>query len=110
MDYLERFGNRLFMTHLNDNFGVRNPGGIPSGMDDLHFLPCDGKIPWQQWLQKLAKANRQNILNFELKLRSHSQDPADQPYGKLPLEEFIALAAQRAHKIAGLYEELISDE
>ena len=109
-DFLEAYGKRLIMTHLNDNWGLRDPGGRPSGNDDLHFLPCDGKIPWQQWLQKLAKANRQNILNFELKLRSHSQDPADQPYGKLPLEEFIALAAQRAHKIAGLYEELISDE
>ena len=107
-DFLEAYGQRLIMTHLNDNWGLRDPQGRPSGNDDLHFLPYDGKIHWQQWMERLAKAKKQDILNFELKIRSHSQNPADQPYAKLPLEEFIHLAGQRAGQIAGLYEKILS--
>lgn len=106
-DFLEAYGHRLLMTHLNDNWGLRNPDGKPSGNDDLHFLPYDGKIDWPDCLRKLAKAEKQDILNFELKLRSHSKDPADQPYLLLSLEEFIQRAGQRARKIAQMYETMI---
>lgn len=107
MDYLERFGNRLFMTHLNDNFGVRDPGGIPSGMDDLHFLPYDGNMDWAAELGRLKDAVPQKILNFEIKIVSKSQDPADLIYANLSFEEFVEKAGQRAQKIAALYAQLM---
>lgn len=106
-DFLEAYGQRLIMTHLNDNWGLRDPGGRPSGVDDLHFLPYDGTIDWKKGLEKLAGAAKQEILNFELKIRSHSQDPADQPYTQLSLEKFIALAGERAQKIAKEYARLL---
>lgn len=108
-DFLERFGPRLIMTHLNDNWGTRDPSGCPSGLDDLHFLPYDGSIPWEDTLRKLAKAPRQEILNFELKLRSHSQDPKDQPYTRLPLEDYLQEAGRRARRIARLYEKMMDN-
>ena len=43
-DFLEAYGDRLIMTHLKDNLGLRDPGGVPTGNDDLHFLPYDGNI------------------------------------------------------------------
>ena len=43
-DFLSRFGDRLVMTHLNDNLGVTDPSGRLQGTDDLHLLPGDGII------------------------------------------------------------------
>lgn len=107
MDFLERFGDRLIITHLNDNFGVRDPGGIPNGKDDLHFLPFDGNLDWDYLLRRLKAAPTQEILNFEIKIRSHSKDENDMPYLHLPLEEFAQIAANRAFQIAEKYHALM---
>ena len=106
LDFLEAFGSRLMMTHINDNLGLRDPGGVPTGDDDLHFLPYDGNIPWERELHRLKNAPKQQILNFELKKRSTSVVPADLIYEALSLEKYIQLAGERARKIAGIYEEI----
>ena len=103
-DFLKAYGDRLVMTHLNDNFGLRDPNGIPSGLDDLHFLPYDGKIDWASTINRLKDAPKQEILNLEIKLRSHSTAPQDLPYVDLPIKTFIAMAGKRAKQIAELYE------
>jgi len=102
-DFMEAYGHRLIMTHLNDNLGLRDPGGVPSGKDDLHFLPGDGDLDWDHVLRRLKNAPQQAILNFEIKLRSHSQDPGDQPYLQLSLEQFIREAGKRALQLAQQY-------
>ena len=102
-DFLEAYGDRLIMTHLNDNLGLRTPDGLPSGEDDLHFLPYDGKIDWEAAISRLKKAKRQAVLNFELKVRSASTDPADLIYDNLSLEDYLRLAGRRAKQIAALY-------
>lgn len=104
-DFLEAFGHRLIMTHLNDNFGLRDPGGVPSGNDDLHFLPFDGTIDWDHAIGRLKSMPKQAILNFEIKIRSHSTAPVDLPYVNLSLEQFLETAAMRARQIAELYSE-----
>ena len=103
-DFLASYGHRLMMTHLNDNLGLRDPDGIPSGIDDLHYLPYDGNVDWKKVIHKLKKAKPQHTLNFELKLRSFSTDPEDLIYAQMPLEKFIPLAADRAQRIAQCYE------
>lgn len=103
LDFLEAFGDRLIMTHLNDNLGLRDPSGIPSGVDDLHFLPFDGNIHWDSALRRLKSVPVQNTLNFELKLRSHSTDPGDLRYVGLSLEQYLSVAGSRALEIAKLY-------
>lgn len=105
-DFLDRFGRRLMMTHLNDNWGLRNPAGIPSGNDDLHFLPFDGNLQWDLAISRLKNAPKQKILNFEIKTRSHSADPKDLIYTQLSPEEFFQKAGQRARRIAQMYEEI----
>lgn len=106
-DFLAHFANRLIMTHINDNLGLRDPAGIPSGNDDLHFLPFDGNIPWEQVLPKLKNAPRQAILNFECKHHPRSKAPADQLYAQLSPEAFVQTAANRARRIAALYEKIM---
>lgn len=108
-DFLEAFGDRLIMTHLNDNLGLRDPAGVPTGNDDLHFLPYDGNIHWENALDRLKNLPKQNILNFELKKRSTSTAPADLIYEELSTEAYFHLAGQRARQIADLYEQITTD-
>ncbi len=102
-DLLRRFGNQLIMTHLHDNFGVRDPAGMPNGKDDLHFIPYDGSNDWDHVSTRLRSAAPQSILNFELKTRTKSKDEVDLPYLHLSLEQFIERAAERAQLIAHQY-------
>ena len=95
-DFLSRFGDRLIMTHLNDNLGVTDPTGTLQGTDDLHLLPGDGVLDWQTIVQRLRTAKAQEILNFELKIRPKGDRCRLDLYSKLPLEQYIRLAYQRA--------------
>ncbi len=97
MDFLAEFGDRLIMTHLNDNFGVR--GDAYTSKDDLHLLPFDGNSDWTLQLARLHSARRQDTLNFELKTMSHGIAT----YPGWTLAQFIAEAGHRAQKIAETY-------
>ncbi|MBQ3054788.1 MAG: TIM barrel protein [Oscillospiraceae bacterium] len=108
LDFLNAFGQRLIMTHLNDNLGFRNPNGTPTGDDDLHFLPYDGTIRWEHALGRLKHLPKQAILNFELKKRSTSNAPEDLRYEALSAKEYFRLAGQRARRIADLYEQIMT--
>lgn len=108
LDFLERFGDRLIMTHLHDNLGTRDPGGVPTTLDDLHLLPGDGNIHWERAIGRLKHAPRQEILNFELKKLCKSTNPADRIYAELSTQDYFHLAAQRARKIADLYEQIMT--
>ena len=104
LDFLKEFGDRLIMTHLNDNRGCRTPDGTARAADDLHFLPYDGTVDWEKNLRRLQSAPRQAILNFEIKLRTKSEDPEDLPYTRLTLEEFVHRCARHARKLAEQYD------
>ena len=105
LDFLKSFGERLIMTHINDNLGLRDKNGVPTGEDDLHFLPYDGNICWENTINRLKAAPKQDILNFEIKKRSSSNAEEDLIYQKLTDQEFFKTAGERAKKIAKLYEE-----
>lgn len=98
LDFLEEFGNRLMMTHLNDNFGV--PGSTFSSKDDLHLLPMDGNTDWIAQLRRLKTCRIQQILNFEVKMLSHGIST----YPDWSLAQFFREAASRAQKIAEMYD------
>ena len=107
LDFLEAFGQRLIMTHLNDNFGLRASTGVPNANDDLHFLPYDGNIHWEDAISRLKTLPKQKIINFEFKKRSHSSEPEDLIYESLSLEAFFHLAGQRAQQIAAIYNQIM---
>lgn len=107
LDFLETFGDRLIMTHIHDNFGTRDLGGVPTTLDDLHLLPYDGNICWESAIGRLKNLPKQEILNFELKKLCKSPAPGDRIYAELSTEEYFRLAAQRARRIAHLYEKVM---
>lgn len=99
LDFLKEFGHRLLITHLNDNLGSGDPSIPLSSAVDKHYLPFDGVRDWEACMQRLKAARKQEILNFELKMKP------DDRYAHLTLEEFIAEAGLRAKKIGKLYAE-----
>lgn len=103
MDFLHMYGDRLVMTHLNDNLGVTDPGGRLQGTDDLHLLPLHGKLDWDAAFTRLKNANKQEILNFELKIRPKGDRCMLDLYSQMPLEEYIHLAYRQACLAAKAY-------
>ena len=105
-DFLSRFGDRLVMTHLNDNLGVTDPSGRLQGTDDLHLLPGDGIISWDNTLCRLKNAKPQTILNFELKIRPKGDRCVLDLYSKMPLQNYFREAYRRAMEaVKGYWEE-----
>ena len=109
LNFLDKFGNRLIMTHINDNLGLRDTDGTPSAKDDLHFLPFDGNIDWRNNLNRLKKLPKQRILNFEPKKLSASNAQNDLIYDGLSTEEYIRLAGEKCRKLANIYEQITKE-
>lgn len=102
-DFLSRFGDRLVMTHLNDNLGVTDPAGRLQGTDDLHLLPCDGIVNWKDTVSRLKAAKKQEILNFELKIRPKGDRCKLDLYSKMPLAQYFREAYERAFRATKEY-------
>ena len=102
-DYLAEYGHRLLMTHLNDNLGITDPGGKLQGTDDLHLIPGDGSACWEQISTRLTQARRQEILNFELKIRPKGSRCTHDLYSKLPLEQYLTKAYKAACAVTAPY-------
>ena len=100
---LEPYGERLFCTHLNDNLGIRDFGGKITYIDDLHLLPFDGIHDWHEVAKRLAGCGFDGALTFELNTKSKPQRHENDKYGRIPIEEYVAEAYNRACRFATLY-------
>lgn len=102
-DMLAMFGDRLIMTHLNDNLGISRFDGKTFWTDDLHLLPYDGIADWDYNVQRLKKARPMPILNFELGINSKPNRHENDTYAKMPLLQYFTEAYIRACRIAYRY-------
>ena len=100
MDLLARFGDRLIMTHLNDNLGISRFDGKTYWTDDLHLLPFDGIADWDYNIARLKKAKKQEYINFELNIRSKPNRHENDAYGEMSVERYFTEAYNRACRIA----------
>lgn len=98
-DFLNRYGDRLIMTHLNDNLGLTDPSGRLLSTDDLHLFPGHGIINWENALGQLKSSRKQDILNLELKIRPKGDQCKLDLYSKMPLEEYFREAYQNACRV-----------
>lgn len=103
MPLLSDFGDRLIMTHINDNLGARNFDGTIASRDDLHLLPYDGAADWDRNIRLLRQARKMDILNFEVKPVSWPNQHENDIYAQMPLPMYLAEAYKRAAKIAYRY-------
>lgn len=100
---LADLGDQLIMTHLNDNIGISATDGTITSIDDLHFLPFDGTVDWDEKIRQLQAARRQDILNFEVKQFSKPNQIQNEAYARWTFREYLAETYQRAQKIANMY-------
>lgn len=102
-DLLARFGERLIMTHLNDNLGISSFDGTTFWTDDLHLLPYDGIADWDDTVARLKKSSKQEYLNFELSIRSKPERFDNEIYRQMSLPLYFSEAYKRACKLAYRY-------
>ena len=102
-DLLARWGDRLLMTHINDNLGISRFDGRIYWKDDLHLLPYDGIADWDANVARLQRARRLPILNFELNIHSKSGRHDNDVYAEMSLERYFTEAYKRACRIAYRY-------
>lgn len=103
VDLLRKYGDRLIMTHLNDNLGCRSFSGNTTSNDDLHLLPYDGIADWDYNVERLKKSRPLEILNFELLNVSKPGRHENDIYNQMSLEQYFTQAYMRACKIAYRY-------
>lgn len=102
-DLLAKFGDRLYMTHLNDNLGISRFDGEIYWTDDLHLLPYDGIADWEVYTDRMAASRRMEILNFELKIDSIPDRHESDLYVQMELSQYLAEAYKRACRVACRY-------
>lgn len=99
-DLLGLYGDRLIMTHLNDNLGISRFDGETFWTDDLHLLPYDGIADWGYNIDRLKKSNPLECINFELVKTSKPNRYDNACYEKMTYEEYFAESYKRACRIA----------
>ena len=99
-DLLALYGDKLFVTHINDNLGVKDFNGKTFWHDDLHLLPFDGIADWNYNAKPLAKTGFNDILTFELNNKSKPNRHENDKYFKMPVEEYVSEAYIRACRFA----------
>lgn len=103
---LELYGDRLLITHLNDNLGIRDYSGKITWKDDLHLLPFDGIADWQTnmvLLRDAAGDSFDGVLTFELNRSSKPERHENDGYGRMELVDYLTEAYKRACRLAAIY-------
>ena len=100
---LAKYGDRLVVTHLNDNLGISRFDGTTFWTDDLHLLPYDGIADWDNIVERLKKSNDMDVLNFELNRKSKPNRHENDVYSQMDLELYFTEAYKRACRIAYRY-------
>ena len=86
-DCLASYGDRLFALHINDNF---------CDGYDVHVLPFDGTINWNEKMRQLNQYRNVSCFTLEVyKLESGTHEKSS-IYNKLSAEKFLNMAYQRA--------------
>ena len=102
-DLLADFGDRLLVTHLNDNLGISRYDGKTFWTDDLHLLPWDGIADWDDNIARLKRSRRLEYLNFELTTQSKPGRHENDCYARMSLEEYFTEVYKRACRVAYRY-------
>lgn len=101
-DMLGLYGKRIIATHINDNLGVRSYNGEITFYDDLHLLPFDGIINWENAMKRLNKCEYNDILTFELNKFGKPDRHENDKYAELSTERYVTECYIRACKVAAI--------
>lgn len=96
-----RFSGKLITTHFNDNLGITDPS-VVTWLDDAHLLPFDGIADWKGIMDRIRRENFTDILTFEFSRNSKPGKNTHDIYAHLSDEKYMALAYEKACKVAAL--------
>ena len=100
-DLLKKYGDMLLCTHINDNLGIRaHDEEKITWLDDLHLLPFDGIIDWQEAAKRLNKCGYCGALTMEMTTKSKPGRHDNDKYAAMPLEQYFAECYARLCRIA----------
>lgn len=86
--YMSLFGKRLVYTHISDNFSVYN--------EDLHLIPFDGNIDFEESAGYIAESGYKGSLNLEISPCSHAM------YESLSCFQYYERAYKRIEKLKNM--------
>ena len=101
-DMTALYGDKLAVTHINDNLGIRDYDGKITYIDDLHLLPFDGITDWNSVAGRIVKCGFEGPLSFELSTNSKPGRHDNDKYASMPIEQFVSEAYARACRFANL--------
>ncbi len=101
-DMTALYGDKLAVTHINDNLGIRDYDGNITYIDDLHLLPFDGITDWNSVAERLVRCGFDGPISFELSIKSKPGRHENDKYAAMPIESFVAEAYIRACRFANL--------
>lgn len=101
-DMMALYGDRLILTHLNDNLGIRNYEGKITWHDDLHLLPFDGITDWGSVAKRLVDHKFEGPLNFELSRFGKPDRLDNEMYREMTPERYVTAAYASACKVGAL--------
>ena len=90
-DVMALFGDRLTVTHLNDNFGMTDPK-VMTWLDDSHLMAGDGIADWTGIVRRLNAHNFKGIYNLELTRTSRPKRNTHAKYANMSCLEFMQVA------------------
>ncbi|MBE6669606.1 MAG: sugar phosphate isomerase/epimerase [Ruminococcaceae bacterium] len=96
------YGDKLVATHFNDNLGMTDKSNM-TWLDDAHLMPFDGIADWKGIMQRIKRHGYSGPLTFELTRNSKPGKNTHDIYAELSYEQFLALAYEKACKVAALY-------
>ena len=89
---LEKYANRLCVTHLHDNYGEH----------DDHRLPFDGTVPWDRVMAVFAGIGHDKPLTLEVARLTYVRGDYLETEKRMAHDQFIAEAARRAARLCGM--------
>lgn len=92
-DIMERYGEKLCHTHLDDNLGVT--GDIITWYDDSHLPMGDGIVDFRRAINKIEQSGYRGVLTCELSMKHKPERDTHQKYETMAVEEFYELALER---------------
>ena len=101
-DLIELYGDKLSVTHINDNLGIRDYDGKITYIDDLHLLPFDGITDWKSVAKRIVGCGFDGPLSFELSINSKPGRHENDKYAAMPIESYIAEVYNRACRVAAM--------
>lgn len=81
----------IMYTHIHDNLGKKSPD--ENRFEDMHLLPYDGSIVWEDFCKSIESAEYTGTLNLELSCNNKKE------YNTLSYADFVKEGYKRISKI-----------